>query len=169
MLFRLVLLTALLASVSPVHAQQQPRSLDTITFGPWEAVAWGDKGHVQFCTLIRTPSSDPTYGLLVDQKGTLFSIDTSVWNLPNAPVVEAGVAAVAGRARVLQAVPVSRRRANIDLTNHPDLVAELQQSKEVEVSITGIVVRLAFDGYSAARPVQEACVQYLGKELPRQR
>ena len=129
-------------------------------------MTWGGGRQVEFCTLIRVkqPVGEPRYGFLVDRRGILFSVETSAWTLPNAPT-DAGIAAIAGSARVLSAVPVSPRRANIDLSRHPDLLAEFERSDRVEVSIRGVTMRLAFDGFGAARATHEACVQQIGKEL----
>jgi hypothetical protein len=167
----LILLGTLGAMLEPAAAQQrlaQPQPIGSSTVGSWESVAWGVGRRVHFCTLVRVkvPAGQPSYGVLVDRRGILFSIEATAWTLPNAPV-DAGIAAVPGHARVLSAMPVSSRRANIDLSRHADLLAEFQKAEQVEVTIAGVTVRLAFDEFNAARVVHEVCVQNIDKDLPR--
>ena len=160
-------LAVLLVVAAPLAAQQSPppQPLDSKTIGSWESVTWAAARVVQMCTLVRVnvPAGEPSYGLLVDRRGVLFSVETAAWALPNRPT-DAGIAAVTGSARVLSAVPVSPRRANIDITRYPDLLGEFQRTERVEVSILGVTVQLAFDGFGAARAALGTCVQQLGKE-----
>ena len=131
--------------------------------GPWQASPADRRVH--FCTLVRikVPDGEPSYGILVDRTGTVLSVETTAWTLPNAPT-EVTVKAAAGRERGLASTPVSSRRANIDLRRDADLLDRFQVSDHVEVRILGVTVRLPFDDFNAARVVLEACVQQIGKE-----
>jgi hypothetical protein len=160
---------ALLGVTASAFAQQsrpQIQPLAASSIGPWEAVVWGAERRVHFCTLVRTkvPVGEPSYGILVDRTGTVFSVETDAWTLPNAPT-EVTVKPSAGRDLRLAATPVSSRRANIDLRRDADLLDQFQASDQVEVRILGVTVRLAFDEFSAARLALAGCAQQIGQEL----
>jgi hypothetical protein len=158
------------AGSSPAAAQPQPAPqiapIGSSTVGPWEGVAWGVGRRVHFCTLVRTkvPTGEPSYGLLIDQKGTLFSVETDAWTLPHTPI-DVTIKPTDGRERSVSARPVSPRRANIDISKDKDLLGQFQRSEQVEVRANGVTVRLAFDDFNAARVVFEACAQQIGREL----
>ena len=120
--------------------------------------------------MVRTkvPEGQPAYGLLIDRRGTLFSVETGAWTLTDAPT-ETTVKPSTGPTRKLVAKPVSTRRGNIDLTKDTDMLDHFQRSEHVEVTMQGVTVRLPFDDFNAARVVLELCVQHIGKDMPETR
>jgi hypothetical protein len=175
-MFRFALIAACtlaaVASAAAQSAQTAPKvgPIASSATGPWEAVVWGVGRKVHYCTMVRTgvPAGQPSYGLLIDQRGTVLSIETGAWTLTNAPT-ETVVKTSSGAERKFTAKPVSTRRGNIDLPKDSDLLDQLQRSEHAEVTMQGVTVRLAFDDFNAARVVLELCVQHIGKDMPETR
>lgn len=159
-----------LAASASAQQPARPGPIGSSTVGPWEAVVWGIGRRVHFCTMVRVqqPAGAPSYGFLVDQRGTLFSIETDRWTLSDEPT-PVTVKPSAAAERKLTTRPVSKQRANIELNRALDLLSDFQKSDHAEVRIGEVTVRLAFDDFNAARVVLESCVQRIGKEMPQAR
>lgn len=169
-MLRIAVAAGLLALAVPALAQQpppRPGPIASSAVGPWEAVVWGIGKRVHFCTLVRVkqPAGAPSYGVLVDQRGRLFSVETDRWTLTNAPA-EAVVKPASGAERKLVTRPVSEKRANIELNDAPDVLADFQKSEHADVRIGDVTVRLALDDFNAARVVLEFCAQQIGNDMP---
>lgn len=161
------LAAVLIACAVPEMAAAQTRPNSVRTVGPWEAVQWVRGSTVSRCTLIREtkPADAPSYGVLVDQEGTLLSVETTAWQLTPNLAVSVTLKPQAAAMRRLMARPVSQQRANVDISKDRAMLDDLQRSDQLQVQIGAVKVKLPFDDFNAARVVLESCVMTLGKAI----
>ena len=168
-LLTLVLAAALVHSARGVSAQNGSapvRPIATSTVGPWEIVVWGAGKRVNHCTVVRAePRADePKFGVLVDQRGGVLSVDTAAWQLtPNTEILAMLVPA-AGARHPLVVKPVSPTRANIAFGIGDSLLDEIQASEYLDISIRAMTVRVATEDFNTARVVFDICVQKIGAD-----
>lgn len=168
MLRFIVTLVAALSSAAPATAQSSPppvRPVATSAVGPWEIVVWSAGTRVIQCTLVRAApaANEPKFGILVDNRGMVLSVDSASWQLtPDA--VSSTLRPASGRERSLTAKPVSRTRANVSLARESPLLDQLQRSSHFDLRIGDVTVRVPTEDFNAARVVFDICVQKIGTE-----
>ncbi len=154
---------------TPAAAQGGPppvRPIATSAVGPWEIVVWGAGKRVHQCTLVRAhPKADePKFGILVDQRGVVLSVDTAAWQLTSKVEVAAALAPASGRRHEMVARPVSPTRANIGFDVANPLLDQLQASDYFDIRINGVTVRVRTEDFNAARVVFDICVEKIGAD-----
>jgi hypothetical protein len=142
------------------------RPIATSAVGPWEIVVWGAGKRVHQCTLVRAqPKTDePKFGILVDHRGVVLSVDTAAWQLTSKVEVLAALAPAAGGRQEMVARPVSPTRANIGFDVANPLLDRLQASDYFDIRINGVTVRVKTEDFNAARVVFDICVEKIGAD-----
>jgi hypothetical protein len=142
------------------------RPIATSTVGPWEIVVWGAGKRVRHCTLVRAePRADePKFGVLIDQRGGVLSVDTAAWQLTPKAELPAVVVPAAGEQHAMIVRPVSPTRANIAFDIGNPLLDELQVSDYLDIRIHAATVRVGTEDFNAARVVFDICVQKIGAD-----
>jgi hypothetical protein len=169
-----ILLTFWLAAsfVHPVYGataqngSSPVRPIATSTVGPWEIVVWGAGKRVNHCTLVRAePRADePKFGVLMDQRGGVLSVDTAAWQLTPKAELPAVVVPATGEQHAMIVRPVSPTRANIAFDIGNSLLDELQVSNYLDIRIHAVTVRVGTEDFNAARVVFDICVQKIGAD-----
>jgi hypothetical protein len=161
----LPLLAAAVAAV-PAAAQPMPalQPLAMNTVGPWEIVVWGVGLEVQHCTLVRAGSADPQFGVMVDEKLTVMSVETPHWKLRAMTTVHPTLTLPSGE-RSVAALAISPTRANIHFGKDRSYLDELARAPHLDIRIAETSVRVPLDGVAAGLAAFNACVQRLGKEF----
>ena len=169
MLRLIVAFSVALASAAPALAQSaQPpvRPVATSEVGPWEIVVWSAATRVIQCTLVRAApaANEPKFGILVDDIGTVLSVDSAAWQLTPRKPVASTLRPQVGEERTLTAEPVSPTRANMTLRRETSLLDQLQRSDHFDVRIGQVTVRVPTEDFNPARVVFDICVQKIGTE-----
>jgi hypothetical protein len=150
-------------------AQAEPppiRPIATSAVGPWEIVVWSAGRRVNHCTLVRAaPKVDePKFGILVDHRGVVLSVDTAAWQLTPKAEVPASLAPASGRQHRVMTRPVSPTRANVAFGIDSPLLDQLQSSDYFDIRIERVTVRVATEDFNTARVVFDICVQKIGAD-----
>jgi hypothetical protein len=136
----------------------------TSAVGSWEVVVWTAAQRVHHCTLVRAApaAGEPKFGVLIDRRGVVLSVDTTAWLLTPKTEIPAVLIPGAGAEHRITAKPVSPTRANIELAAETPLLDQLQRSEHLDVRIGQVTVRVSTDDFNPARVVLDICVHKIG-------